>query len=162
VKVARREEGSAQRPGLATDAVDYRTLADLRYQIRKFLRVREQAARRVGVAPQQYLVLLQVKGLAGQVPVTIGALAERLQLEHHSTVGLVDRLEGRGMVTRRRQKDRRHVVIALTPRGDALLRQLAVYSLQELQVAGPELVRTVTQLVRGAGRRPPRPVQARA
>ena len=63
-------------------AADYRALADLRYQIRRFLRVREVAARTAGVEPQQYLVLLQIKGLEGHEVATMSVLAERLQIRH--------------------------------------------------------------------------------
>src|SRR5437879_8779784 len=66
--------------------VDYHTLADLRYRLRRFLRAREPAARTAGVAPQQYLVLLQIKGSHGREPPTIGMLAERLQTQHHGVV----------------------------------------------------------------------------
>lgn len=46
---------------------------------------------------------------------TIGALTERLQIRHHATVQLVDRLQQRGMVRRRRaETDRRGVVVELT------------------------------------------------
>src|SRR5438034_4918067 len=94
--------------------VDYQALADLRYQIRRFLRMREVAARAAGVAPQQYLLLLQVKGLRGRELPTIGALAERLQTQHHNTVQLVDRLVARGMVARRRDaRDLREVLVEL-------------------------------------------------
>src|SRR5206468_3469131 len=82
--------------------VDYETLADLRYHVRRFLRVREEAARVAGVEPQQYVLLLQVKGFEGRRPATIGALTERLQIRHHATVQLVDRLAQRGLVRRRR------------------------------------------------------------
>src|SRR3989442_8154379 len=58
--------------------VDYQALADLRYQVRRFLRTREVAARAAGVAPQQYVLLLQVKGVDGREPPTIPALAERV------------------------------------------------------------------------------------
>ncbi len=64
--------------------VDYWTLAELRYYVRRFLRARELAAREAGIEPQQYLLLLQVKGLGRGQPATISALAERLQLRHHS------------------------------------------------------------------------------
>src|SRR5262249_60158193 len=83
--------------------LDYRTLADLRYQIRRFLRVREVAARAAGVEPQQYLLLLQIKGLEGREVTTIRVLAERLQIHHHAMVQLIDRLVGRRMVERQRQ-----------------------------------------------------------
>ena len=128
--------------------VDYSALADLRYQIRRFLRVREVAARAAGVEPQQYLLLLQVKGAEGRQQATIGALAERLQLRHHSVVQLVDRLAERGIVERRRDSnDRREVVVALRPAGEKLLAQLARYSVDELIIEGPALVSSLKRLV---------------
>src|SRR5258705_8456635 len=97
------------------------------------------AAQKAGVAPQQYLLLLQLKGLA-DTPATIGTLAERLQLRHHSTVGLVDRLVERGMVARTRDpRDRRGVVVELRPAGEKVLERLAPHTLHELRTAGPAL-----------------------
>ena len=134
--------------------VDYATLAELRYQIRRFLRTREVAARAAGVEPQQYLVLLQVKGLHGHGATTIGALAERLQIHHHATVQLIDRLERAGMVERRRDgRDRREVVVELRPRGEAILRKLALYSVAEIKREGPALVSSLRRLVRRSGRK---------
>jgi DNA-binding MarR family transcriptional regulator len=128
--------------------VDYRALADLRYQIRRFLRVREVAARAAGVEPQQYLVLLQIKGLEGREVATMSVLAERLQIRHHAAVQLVDRLARRGMVERRRDgRDRREVVLSLRSRGEKALERLAGYSLAELRVEGPSLVTSLNRLV---------------
>ena len=128
--------------------VDYRTLADLRYQVRRFLRVREVAARRAGIAPQQYQLLLQLKGLEGRRPATVGVLAERLQVRHHSAVALIDRLVRRDMVVRRRlAADRREVLIALRPSGEAILRKLALYSLAELRSEGRAFVEALSRLV---------------
>jgi DNA-binding MarR family transcriptional regulator len=128
--------------------IDYPTLAELRYRIRKFLRVREVAARAAGVEPQQYLVLLQLKGLQGRRPPTIGVLAERLQIRHHSVVELVDRLARRGMVVRRRNtRDRRGVVVELRAKGQAILRRLALHSLAELETEGPALVSVLRRLI---------------
>jgi DNA-binding MarR family transcriptional regulator len=139
----------------APATVDYRTLAELRYQIRRFLRTREVAARAAGIEPQQHLMLLQVKGLEGERPITIGALAERLQLRHHSTVELLDRLVARGLLRRRRDsQDRREVVVSLRPAGEAVLRRLALYSLRELRAEGPALVRSLQRLI-GAARQLP-------
>jgi DNA-binding MarR family transcriptional regulator len=138
---------TGQRSG-TTFRVDYWTLAELRYHIRRFLRLREVAARGAGVEPQQYLLLLQVKGLSGRRAPTIGTLAERLQLRHHSVVELVDRLAARGMVDRRRgSPDRREVLVSLRPRGEAVLRRLALYSLSELRTEGPALASTLNRLI---------------
>jgi DNA-binding MarR family transcriptional regulator len=129
--------------------VDYRTLAALRYQIRRFLRTREVAARATGVEPQHYLLLLQIKGLEeDEQPATVGALAERLQLHHHTVVELVDRLATKGLVVRRRSPaDRRQVVVELRPAGNAVLRRLAQYSIAELRSEGPALVTALTRLI---------------
>ena len=133
--------------------VDYATLAEWRYHLRSFLGRREVAARAAGVEPQQYLLLLQVKGLEGRGPATIGALAERLHIRHHSAVELVDRLVERRMVMRRRRgDDRRQVVVVLRPAGRAVLRRLALTSLAELRTEAPILLATLRRLVRnGAG-----------
>jgi DNA-binding MarR family transcriptional regulator len=145
-----------------TTAVDYETLADLRYQIRRFLRVRELAARAAGVEPQQYLVLLQVKGLEGREAVTIGALAGRLQIGHHAAVQLVDRLERGGMVERRRDgPDRRAVIVALRPAGEAVLRRLALHSVAELEAEAPALVLSLTRLVARSAENEPTPARKR-
>jgi len=138
----------------APDRVDYAMLAELRYQIRRFMRRREEAARAAGVEPQQYVLLLQLKGLTGRQAPTIGALAERLQIRHHSAVELVDRLVERDMVIRQRHgRDRREVVVALKPAGEAVLRRLAQYSMEELKTEGPALVQVLRRLVQGGGRR---------
>ena len=140
--------------GAFNPRIDYETLAELRYQVRRFLRVRELAARAAGVAPQQYLVLLQIRGVAARQPVTIGVLAERLQIHHHSAVQLVDRLSRQGLVERRRDgRDRRSVVVELRPRGEALLRKLALYSIAELKTEGPALASSLRRLVMNASRR---------
>jgi DNA-binding MarR family transcriptional regulator len=128
--------------------VDYATLAELRYRIRQFLRLREVAARAAGVEPQQYQLLLQLKGLESHRPVTVGVLAERLQVRHHSVVELVDRLARRGMVGRRRdRRDRRGVVVGLRAKGQTVLRRLALHSLAELETEGPALVSVLARLI---------------
>jgi DNA-binding MarR family transcriptional regulator len=128
--------------------VDYRALAELRYQVRRFLRKREVAARAAGIEPQQYLLLLQVKGLEGQAPATIGALAERLQIHHHAAVQLVDRLARARMVARRAgPDDRRAVVVVLRRPGATMLERLARASVAELEREAPVLVDSLRRLV---------------
>lgn len=154
-----RSTGSPARRVHHSSRVDYRTLADFRYLIRRFLRNREVAARAAGIEPQQYLLLLQVKGLQGRGSATIGALAERLQIKHHGAVQLVNRLARRGMVARRQQgRDRRAVMVQLRPAGEAALREVALSSLAELQTEGPALASSLKRLVRQSGRNgmPPR------
>src|SRR5487761_1614906 len=82
----------------AHDRFDYQALADFRYGIRRFLNFSEQAARAAGIEPQQHQALLAIKGLPAARNATIGALAERLQIQHHSAVELADRLEARALL----------------------------------------------------------------
>jgi len=124
------------------------TLADLRYRVRQFLRRREVAARRAGIEPQQYLMLLQIKGLGGRQAATIGVLAERLQIGPHAAVQLADRLAARGMVVRQRGRDdRRQVVVCLRPSGERVLNRLTHYSLAELTSEGPQLLASLSRLL---------------
>ena len=128
---------------------DYRTLAEFRYQIRRFLHFSEHATRAQGVNAQQHQLLLALKGLPAGTSPTIGALAERLQLRHHSTVGLVDRLARAGYVSRRpNPDDRRQVLVRMTKRGDGVLQKLTRIHREELLTAGPVLLATLRRLVR--------------
>ncbi len=129
---------------------DYQSLAEFRYQIRRFLHFSEQAVRAAGLEPQQHQLLLALRGFAASgEPASIRALAERLQIQHHSAVELVDRLVDRGFVTRSRApSDRRQVLIRLTPRGEAELEKLAVCHMEELQKNGPALVAALDTLIR--------------
>jgi DNA-binding MarR family transcriptional regulator len=146
---------------------DYRVLAALRFEIRRFLAFSEKAAREAGVEPQQHQLMLAVKGLpAGQRP-TIRALAERLCVEHHTTVALVDKLEARGFVTRERGRDdRREVFVHLTAPGAALLRRLSALHRAQLISVGPDMVLALQAILesRKSGRRPAavKPKKARA
>lgn len=127
---------------------DYQALADLRYRLRRFLRVREVASRDAGIEPQQYLMLLQIKGIEGRQPATVRVLAERLQIRHHAAVQLVDRLVSRQMVERRREgRDRREVLVCLSPAGEKLLRVLASRSVDELTLEAPQLVSSLRRLI---------------
>jgi DNA-binding MarR family transcriptional regulator len=120
---------------------EYRALAALRYRIRLFLHEGDAAARRLGLEPQQYVLLLTLRGLPGGVRPTIHALAERLGLKHNTTVELIDRLAKRGYVTRNRSRDdRRCVIVSPLPRGEKLLEQVARQRLTELRAGGESLV----------------------
>ncbi|MBV6394487.1 MAG: hypothetical protein HFACDABA_00052 [Anaerolineales bacterium] len=119
---------------------EYQALAAFRYSLRQFLRFSEEAARAVGLAPQQHQALLAIKGFPSSEPVTIGALAERLQIRHHSAVELVNRLASERLVEREHSKqDRRHVFVRLTARGLDILEKLSAAHKQELRRLGPQL-----------------------
>ena len=119
---------------------EYELLASFRYALRQFLRFSEEAARTVGLEPQQYQALLAVKGFPGREWVTVGELAERLQIRHHSAVGSVNRLVAHDWLVRMAAvDDRRQVHVALTPQGAALLEELAASHKEELRRLGPHL-----------------------
>jgi DNA-binding MarR family transcriptional regulator len=135
-------------PGDAISITEYQTLAEFRYQLRRFLRFSEQAARAAGLEPQQHQLLLALKGLPVGKKATIGALAERLQLAHHSTVELVDRLVERGFIQRSRDEDdQRQVLVSLTSQGEEVLRALSLVHRTELHTVGPDLVQALNKLL---------------
>ena len=120
----------ALRPTIA----DYRALADFRYQLRRFLRFSEDAVQAEGLTPQQYQLLLHVKGFPGRERATIGELAERLQVQQHGVVALVTRCEAAGLVGRSAgTEDRRQVLVGLTTDGERCLRRLARLHRNELE-----------------------------
>jgi DNA-binding MarR family transcriptional regulator len=127
---------------------DYQALAEFRYQIRKFLRFSEQAVRETGLEPGQYQLLLAIKGMPEGVRPRIREVANRLQIQHHSAVELVNRLEAGGYVRRERaEDDRREVLLALTPKGERVLGELALHHHNELRSAAPSLVAALRRLM---------------
>lgn len=129
---------------------DYRSLAAFRYEIRKFLAFSEQAARDAGIEPQQHQMLLAVRGLPEGVRPTIGAVAERLCVQHHTAVALVDKLEARGLIRRKRSEvDRREVLLQVTQEGLELLRALSTLHRDQLQTVGPALLDALQTIIEG-------------
>jgi DNA-binding MarR family transcriptional regulator len=130
-------------------AAEFRALAEFRYQIRIFLNGSEEAARKAALEPQQYMLMLALRGLPTSREASIQELAERMQLRHHSVVELVDRLEKRQLLRRERSRaDRRQVIVHLTPRGEKILTRLAKQRISELRTAAPALVRALTAVIR--------------
>ncbi len=128
---------------------EYAALAEFRYQLRRFLRHMEEQCREMGVNPQQYQLVLAVKGLPPDQAPTISALAERMQLNHNSMVELVDRCERSGLLRRERSaRDRRLVTLAITAEGEALLRKLGNAARDQLRGARPALIDAVLRLTR--------------
>jgi len=109
----------------STALPNLRQLADFRYQLRKFLRFSEKAARSNGLTPQQHQLLLGIAGFTGRGSATITELAEFLQERHNAVVGLVQRAERRGLVRKSRSaSDQRIVQVFLLPEGERLLNKL--------------------------------------
>jgi DNA-binding MarR family transcriptional regulator len=127
---------------------EYLALSEFRYQLRRFLRHMEEAARESGTNPQQYQLVLAIKGLPREMSPTISQLAERMQLNHNSMVELVDRCEENKLLRRERSStDRRQVTLSLTPEGEAVLRKLGTAAREELQDTGPGLVDAILRLI---------------
>ena len=113
---------------------DFEALAQFRYAIRQFLSFSEGTSREAGISPQQYQALLAIKGYPGREEVTIGELAERLQLKHHSVVELIDRMAALDLITRKpAREDRRQVFVALTARAEACVAQVASQNREKLR-----------------------------
>lgn len=126
---------------------NYQKLAAFRYALRRFLRFSEEAAAAVGLTPQQHQALLALEGFPGRNYASITELAERLQLTHHSVVGLLDRLQRSGLIQRTRsRKDKRVSFIRVTASGRALLKKLTIAHSEHLEKLAPEIIRTIGDL----------------
>lgn len=127
--------------------LEYLALGEFRYQLRRFLRHMEESARSLNANPQQYQLVLAVKGLPKAETPTISRLAERMQLNHNSMVELVDRCEENNLLRRTRSgDDRRQVTLSIMPEGESLLRRLGAAARQELRDMGPTLVDAIVRL----------------
>jgi DNA-binding MarR family transcriptional regulator len=130
---------------------DYQSLAEFRHQIRRYLRFSDTAVRDSRLEPRQYQLLLALKGLPPNLRPKIGELAEQLQIQHHSAVELVDRLEASGLVRRQRAtEDRREVLVLLTPAGDKTLRELVIHHRAELSSKGPALIESLQRVLQNS------------
>lgn len=127
---------------------EIRALAEFRYQLRRFIRFSEQSAREAGLEPQQHQLLLAVIA-SPDARLTIGQLAERLQLLPHSTDELIKRAEENGLVERSRSSDDRRVVhVAATAAGRTAVRRLSSAHRAELKKWAPALVLTLAAIAR--------------
>jgi len=118
----------------------YESLSEFRRSLRSFLSFSETAARGAGLTPQQHQALLAIKGAPGRDYLSVGELALRLKLRHHSAVGLVDRLAARRLVRRvPAPEDGRRVEVRLSQLGEQKIEQLSAAHLAELRNMGPVL-----------------------
>ena len=136
-----------------TRRADYRALAQFRYELRRFLRFSEDAARTVGLEPQHHQMLLVIKGAPADADPSIAYVAEQLQLKHNSVVGLADRLEANGLIERRRAPDdHRRVQVRLTAAGEHVLHDLSLEHQEEIRLRAPELIAAMVAIVRAANK----------
>lgn len=128
------------------------TLADFRYELRRFLQFSENAAQEAGLQPQQHQLLLQVAGASHEAPVTIAYAASRLGLKHNSTVELVDRSEREDLIERTADKeDKRRAILRLTRKGRHVLQKLSGEHARELNEMAPRLVRALRRVQMHSG-----------
>lgn len=127
---------------------DYRALAEFRYQIRTFFFFSDQAVQSAGLERGQYQLMLAIKGIPDGMRPRIRDLADRLHIQHNSAVELINRLETGGYVRREKaEDDRREVLLALTPKGEKVLAELALHHHEELQDAAPRLVAALRKVM---------------
>ena len=126
---------------------DYDALGAFRYAMRKFLRFSKDALAAAKVTTEQYEALLAVKTRSNSEGITVGELSERLQVKHHTTVSLLDRLVARRLVVRRRaSEDRRQVHIKLTSRGGSVLARMAALHRREIRHRSSEMIAALRRL----------------
>ena len=132
--MARANDKTATEPPEALTKHDFEALARFRFGIRRYLRFSEETVRRHGVTPQQYQLLLAIKGFPGRDWAVVRELADRLQLRHHSVVELVNRAQAQGLVYRAADPDdARAVRVVLTDQGEHLLGRLSALHRDELR-----------------------------
>lgn len=135
------------RPGIASPDLLLKTLADFRFELRRFLHFSECAALEAGLQPQQHQLLLQVAGAPETTAVTIAYAAERLGLKHNSTVELVDRSEREGLLERTTDMDdKRRAILCITRKGRMILGRLAGDHARELNELAPRLSQALKQI----------------
>ena len=113
---------------------EFEALARFRFGIRQYLRFSEETVRHHGVPPQQYQLMLALKGFPGRDWAVVRELAERLQLRHHSVVELIDRAQAQGLVERTPDPDdARAVRVVLSEEGERLLSRLSALHRDQLR-----------------------------
>ena len=146
--------GVGNKSGGKTRAVDYKALAQFRYQLRVFLAFSEDAAERHGLTPQQHQALLGIKAFVDPGPATVSDVARFLLIRHHSAVELVNRMEKRGLLRRAADPaDARRVHLRLTAKGEQKLMAISKMNIGELRrAASPAMIRLLKSSDASAGR----------
>jgi DNA-binding MarR family transcriptional regulator len=132
---------------LQMDQLHLKSLAEFRYQMRKFLSFSEAAAERVGIAAQQDQLMQVIAAMPEEQYASISYLADRMILKHNSMVELVDRAERAGLVKREHdERDLRRSLVKMTPEGEAVLQKLVKEHLEELVPRCEPLIRALQDL----------------
>jgi DNA-binding MarR family transcriptional regulator len=135
--------------GIAAQNLRLKSLAEFRYQMRKFLSFSEAAAERCGIATQQYQLMQVIAALPEGQHASISYLADRMILKHNSMVELVDRAERAGLVKREHdERDLRRSLVKLTAEGERILEKLVKEHLEELVPKCGNLIESLQNLQR--------------
>jgi DNA-binding MarR family transcriptional regulator len=127
-------------PAAEFTKADYEALADFRHGLRRFLKFSKSALTRDHLTPEQFQVMLAIKGYPGKDEVSVGELANQLQIRQNSTAELVEVLVKKGLLARNPcVRDRRVVLLHLTPEGESRLAALAMPHRDELVRLAPDL-----------------------
>ena len=126
-----------QLPPSGTEALwipaEYRLIASWRSALRQFFAASKIILKRRGVTSMQYQTLLAIRTSEDPEGINMNGLAAYLGVRHNSAVGLINRLEGSGLVRRERsERDRRVAHLRLTPEGETCLKALVEEHRQEL------------------------------
>lgn len=125
---------------------DFARLLAFRVSLRRFQRWSEDQAASAGLTQVQHQLLVAIKGHSGDIPPTVGEVADYLLLRPHSAGELVNRAGSAGLVHRLADRgDARVVRVELTRKGDRLITELTEAHLTELH----NLATALNQLVAG-------------
>lgn len=119
---------------------DYNFLASFRHAVREFVHLSEEASRVAGIPPHQHQAMLAMAGAGERDHITVGKLAEQLQIKHQSAVGLANRMESKGLVNKKHNpSDQRQVLVGLTAAGERGLKSLSAAHKAEIARISPVL-----------------------
>lgn len=131
-----------------TDPVpeEYKLIASWRSSLRDFFGTSKQILKEHGVTSMQYQALVAIRTSEDPEGMNMNGLAAYLGVRHNSAVGLVNRLQGLGLVVRlRSDRDRRVAHLRLTPEGETTLKTLVEAHQQALMGIRTEILRIFRQ-----------------
>ena len=133
-------QANAQSHSVGFTKAQYEMLAAFLHHVRQYAHFSELAAQVAGLTARQYQALLAIKGFPNREEITIGELAEQLQIAQRSALGLVNRLVRQNLIARKQSAEgRRQVYVELTERGAEILEQLVETHRREMRRLGPRL-----------------------
>lgn len=132
----------------AVSQKDYETLAAFRFELRRFLNFSAEAAKALGMTPQQHQSLLAIRAAPEQM-LTIGDLAEQLFIQPHTASELAERMIAMGWLQRQPStNDKRRVMLGLTQQSEEMLGKMSTTHCAEVL----RIRSTLTELLAGLGK----------